>query len=79
MFHLGKNIYKKIVELGLQKQYQTCDILTIKVRSLIALAFLPETDVVDGFLEICANDKENDLPADLLKYLETNLYRKSKW
>ena len=48
LFHLGQNVY---IKEGFKVRYHDDDSFSLNVRCLIALAFLPIEDVVDGFKE----------------------------
>ncbi|KAG8231060.1 hypothetical protein J437_LFUL010685, partial [Ladona fulva] len=69
LFHLGQSIYRKVMELGFKERYNTDVHFSLKVRCIIALAFLPIEDVVDGFEELGEDD---DIPHELLSYFEIN-------
>ena len=49
IFHMGQNLHRKIKKDGLTPIYDNSQEYRIYVRSLVALAFLPEQRVVDGF------------------------------
>ncbi|XP_066969100.1 uncharacterized protein [Macrobrachium rosenbergii] len=67
LFHMVKNIYRHIVDLGLKSRYQTDAEFNNKIKCLTALAFLPVQDVIDGFIELSDDD---DLPQELVSYFE---------
>ena len=67
LFHMSQNIYRKVVDLGFKQQYHSDNMFSLKVRCLPALAFLPPTDVVQGF-ELLAED--DVLPSELISYFE---------
>ena len=55
-FHLCKNIWKKIQENGLAVLYETDDEFSLLMRSISALAFVPEVDVAQAW-----NDLETEI------------------
>ncbi len=46
LFHQGQNLNKKVAELGLNTQFQTNVEFNMAVKPLLALAFVPENDVL---------------------------------
>ena len=52
LFHMAKNIYRHIVDLGSKSRYQTDAEFKNKIKCFTALAFLPVHDVIDGFIEL---------------------------
>lgn len=52
LFHQGQNLNKKVAELGLKIPYQTNVEFNMAVKSLLALAFVPENDVLVLFQEL---------------------------
>ena len=69
LFHLAKNLYKKVVELGHKVTYETSSQFNQCIKCFSALAFLPPTDVLDGFLELTTNEM---VPIDFISYFEVN-------
>ena len=69
LFHMAKNIYRHIVDLGLKSRYQTDAEFNNKIKCFTALPFLPVQDVIEGFLELTDDD---DLPQELVSYFETH-------
>ncbi|XP_068225286.1 uncharacterized protein [Palaemon carinicauda] len=69
LFHMAKNIYRHIVDLGLKSRYQTDAEFNNKIKCFTALAFLPVQDIIDGFIELSDDD---DLPQELVSYFETH-------
>jgi hypothetical protein len=49
LFHLGQNIWRKIQEVGLAREYGSDIKQSLKLRHLVALAFVPSTDIVQYF------------------------------
>ena len=52
LFHLSQSIFKKICDLGLRQRYREDEVFNLKIRCFSALAFLPVTDIVEGFIEL---------------------------
>ena len=48
-YHLSEAIYRKIQSIALQQEYQTNVDLSLKIRMLAALAFVPVEDIVASF------------------------------
>uniref|UniRef100_A0A1B0DMJ0 MULE transposase domain-containing protein n=1 Tax=Phlebotomus papatasi TaxID=29031 RepID=A0A1B0DMJ0_PHLPP len=48
-FHLGQCIWKKIQSLGYASRYGTDEDFSLKLRHLLALAFLPSNEIPDAF------------------------------
>ena len=69
LFHLAKNLYRKVVELGLKVTYETNSEFNQSIKSFTALAFLPPNHVLDGFLELTSDEL---VPMDFLSYFEVN-------
>ena len=69
LFHLGQNVYKHIVQEGMKSRYHQDDSFSLKMRSFVALAFLPVDDVVDGYEELVDDD---DIPQSVVSYFENN-------
>ncbi|XP_040575190.1 uncharacterized protein asrij isoform X1 [Lepeophtheirus salmonis] len=69
LFHMSKNIYRHIVNLGLNLRYSKDVDFNLKMKCFTALAFLPIPDVIDGFIELADDD---DLPQEFISYFETH-------
>ena len=67
LFHLGQNVYKRVVQEGFKVRYHEDDAFSIKVRCFVSLAFLPREEVIDGFDELVDDD---DIPQALVSYFE---------
>lgn len=52
LFHHGQCINRRINELGLKKAYEENEEFNMAVKSLLALTFVPEDDVIDRFYEV---------------------------
>lgn len=79
-FHLTKNIWKKIQQLGLQLHYGNDVEFAVHLRMLAALAFVPVNRVVEGYEAIVSldffaekdGDETNVGKQRLLDYFESN-------
>ena len=60
LFHLGRCIYRKILQLGLSEQYLRDDDTRLNCKMLVSLAFVPPVDVLAAFETLLDN-----IPADL--------------
>ena len=73
-FHLCKNIWRKVRNSGLQRRYQDEDDFSLYVLMIMALAFVPETDLETAF-DALFNDiriqYNNDMDV-VLNYFEDN-------
>ena len=67
LFHLGQNIYKRVMQEGFKVKYHEDDAFSLKVRCFVSLAFLPREEVIDGFDELVDDD---DIPQALVSYFE---------
>ncbi len=68
LFHLGQCIWRKIQQMNLVEAYRTDEIVRLKCKMLMALAFVPSGGIVDAFETI-----QNDIPdnvAGLYDYFE---------
>ncbi|XP_068208538.1 uncharacterized protein [Palaemon carinicauda] len=68
LFHLAKNIFRKVCEFGHKVRYQSDSEFNTLVKCFTTLAFVPSSDVIRAFEELVDND---DLPQDLVSYFET--------
>ena len=59
LFHQGQNFNRKVTEIGLKKEYESNPEFNMLVKSLLALTFVPENDVLERFQELV--DKFDDL------------------
>lgn len=74
LFHLGQNIWRRVQEFGLQNRYHTDGEFSLKIRHLIALAYLPPAEIPDVFNIL----KEKILPSDaaaITEWFEINYVR----
>lgn len=75
LFHFGQCIWRHVQKYGLQSLYNEDVEFSLNVRLLMALAFVPEADVIIAFEELIAckyYDDHEELLADLLGYFESN-------
>ena len=49
LFHLSKNVYKQVQQLGLQQMYQEDELLRENIRMIPSLSFVPVQDTVAAF------------------------------
>ena len=70
LFHLCQSVQRKIVELGLKTEFVTNAEFNILVKSLAALAFVPEQDVLDIFMELVDTFPEIDGIQEMITYFE---------
>ena len=59
MFHFGQCIWHQIRSLGLPKKYLEDKSFHLNVKRLIALAFVPASDVIKGF-DVVADEFDDD-------------------
>ena len=55
-FHLCKSIYRKVLDIRCKVKYQTDQEFNTEVKCFCALAFVPVSDVIDAFEELCDDD-----------------------
>ena len=68
LFHFGQCIWRKVQDLGLKKKYQEDTSFHLSVRKLVALAFLPLSDIYKAYDLI--TDEFDDDAEKLLDYFE---------
>jgi hypothetical protein len=68
LFHFGQCLWREIQLLGLQNKYTTNDKFRMNVKKLMALAFLPVSDVTKGYSTIVDDFDDEDYA--LLDYFE---------
>ena len=61
-YHLSQAIYRKVQSIGLQQEYQTNVDLSLKIRMLAALAFVPVDDIVESFEHLAASMPDETQP-----------------
>ena len=52
LFHFGQCLWREIQSLGLRNKYTTNDTFRMNVKKLMALAFLPVSDVTKGIQQL---------------------------
>ena len=67
-FHFGQCIWRNIQNLGFKKKYQENKPFHLKVRKLIALAFVPVLDVINAYETMI--DDFDDEDEKFLDYFE---------
>ena len=70
LFHLSKNVYKKVQESGLQPLYNNDPVFRENIRMIPALSFVPIQDTVAAFDELSRHSGNAEQP--VLDYYETN-------
>jgi hypothetical protein len=70
LFHCGQCIWRKLQSFGLQKKYREVKLFHSNVQKLVALAFVPVSDVVIAFELIADNLEDDDQTDDLIGYFE---------
>ena len=70
LFHLSKNIYKRVHQEGLSQLYMNDDVFRTNIRMISALSFVPIADTVQAFDALCnhAGNQEQVI----LDYFEMN-------
>ena len=71
MFHLGQCMWRRLQDLGMVARYNTEPEFALKVKIILALAFLPLDDVVIHFETLIADPAYRDLDP-LILYFEDN-------
>jgi len=68
LFHMSQCLWRELRTLGFQNKYTTNDKFRRNVKKLLALAFVPVSDVVKGYALIVDDFDDEDYP--LLDYFE---------
>jgi hypothetical protein len=68
LFHFGQSIFRRVQQLGFQREYNEDIGFCMEVKMLIALAFVPHGSVISAFSHLSANLRPQLLP--LLEYYE---------
>ncbi|CAF4539087.1 unnamed protein product, partial [Rotaria sp. Silwood2] len=68
LFHMGQCLWRELQTLGFQNKYTTNDKFRMNVKKLMALAFVPVSDVVKAYAVIVDDFEEEDYL--LLDYFE---------
>ena len=70
-FHLGQSAWRRIQSLGLSVKYREEPTFALRVRRLLALAFVPPADVHNYMALIMADEaSKNDGLMDFVKYFQ---------
>lgn len=68
LFHMGQCLWRELRTLGFQNKYTDNDKFRMNVKKLMALAFMPVSDVIKGYVAIVDDFDEEEYP--LLDYFE---------
>ena len=75
LFHLSQSVLRKVGHLGLKVQFESNPDFNMAVKSLSALSFFPENDVLERFLDLVDLFLDLDRVEELITYFEvTYLY-----
>ena len=74
-FHLSQAVLRKVGQLGLKNQFENDVDFNLLVKSLAALAFVPEDEVLDRFQELADAFPDEDSSQELLTYFEATYIR----
>ena len=69
LFYLGQCIWRRVADMGLKKRYQENKCFLLNVKKLLALAFVPVSDVIKAF-ELITDELNDDDREKLLDYFE---------
>jgi hypothetical protein len=69
-FHLGQSVWRKVQAGGLQQQYSNDAELSLRIRMLPALSFVPPGDVENAFEALAAADFFPQEATSVLDYFE---------
>ena len=72
-FHLGQSIYRKVISSGLRTEYGTNENLSLKIRQMAALAFLPPNEIKDAWLQL--KQTIPDEATHVVNYFDENYVR----
>ena len=70
LFHLEKNVFRYVQDIGLQQNYLTDPLFRGNIRMIPALNFVPVQNVILAFDELCNHCGIDEQP--VLDYFETN-------
>jgi len=74
-FHFGQSVWRKLQAEGKAVLYSTDEDYSMKVKQMMALAFVPENDVIDVYEKLTNSDPFKDDPDNmdfLMDYFEDN-------
>ena len=69
-FHLGQCLYRKLCNVGLKIKYDTDVEFSMKIRMLLALAFIPEERVVETFEQLAEQELSSPELLPVIDYFE---------
>ena len=70
LFHLSQSVMRKVGELGLKVNFESDPDFNMAVKSLTALSFVPENDVLERFLELVDSFPDLERVDELIAYFE---------
>ena len=70
LFHLSKNIYRRVQELGLSQLYIADDIFRTNIKMISAISFVPIADTIQACIELSFHAGYQEQV--VLDYFETN-------
>ena len=70
LFHLGQSVLRKVGELGLKVEFESNRDFNMAVKSLIALSFVPENEVLERFNELVDSFPDLERVEELIAYFE---------
>ena len=70
LFHLSQSVLRKVGHLGLKVQFESNPDFNMAVKSLSALSFFPENDVLERFLDLVDSFPDLDRVEELIAYFE---------
>ena len=70
LFHLSQSVLRNVGDLGLKVQFESNPDFNMAVKSLSALSFVPENDVLERFLDLVDLFPDLDRVEELIAYFE---------
>lgn len=70
LFHFGQCLWRRIQSCGLQRKYNTDPQFSLNIKKLMALAFVPEDDVIFAYDALINSDYFDDHEHELSPLLE---------
>ena len=70
LFHLCQSVIRKVGELGLKREYESNPQMNMAVKSLTALSFVPENEVLVRFEDVLETFPDIDRVDELVAYFE---------
>jgi len=68
LFHLGQSVDRQVTKLGLREKYISNLFFRVRVKCMVALAYVPIDKVGSTFFQLAMTFEMNEIP--LLKYFE---------